>query len=71
MEAGATLTGAFLNSDRWDELVLYVAPKLLGGTARSLADVDLQKLVDAIGGTITDVTPIAEDLRIIMQRQIP
>ena len=38
VEAGATLCGAFLQSDLADEIVLYQASKILGGNARSLFD---------------------------------
>lgn len=38
VEAGATLAGAFLETGLADEIVLYQAPKILGGAARSLFD---------------------------------
>lgn len=38
VEAGATLAGAFLDDGLADEIVLYQAPKILGGAARSLFD---------------------------------
>ncbi len=36
VEAGATLAGAFLQEKLVDELIVYMAPKLLGSTARPL-----------------------------------
>src|SRR3546814_9299820 len=38
VEAGATLAGAFLGAGLVDELLLYVAPVLLGESARPLFD---------------------------------
>ena len=66
VEAGSTLTGAFLESGLWDELILFVAPRLLGGSARAMADIDFERLGETIGGTIADVQAIGEDLRIII-----
>jgi diaminohydroxyphosphoribosylaminopyrimidine deaminase/5-amino-6-(5-phosphoribosylamino)uracil reductase len=37
VEAGATLAGAFINAGLYDELVIYLAPTLLGPDARALA----------------------------------
>ena len=36
VEAGATLTSAFIESGLADEIVLYQAPKILGNQARGL-----------------------------------
>ena len=36
IEAGAQLSGAFINADLVDRLVVYMAPKILGDEARSL-----------------------------------
>lgn len=38
VEAGATLAGAFLRAGLFDELVVYLAPTLLGADARALAE---------------------------------
>ncbi|MCB1663263.1 MAG: bifunctional diaminohydroxyphosphoribosylaminopyrimidine deaminase/5-amino-6-(5-phosphoribosylamino)uracil reductase RibD [Pseudomonadales bacterium] len=65
LEAGATLSGAFLQLGLVDELVLYVAPKLLGGDARSLFNLPgLQSMSDQIKIEIKDVRNVGEDLRI-------
>jgi diaminohydroxyphosphoribosylaminopyrimidine deaminase/5-amino-6-(5-phosphoribosylamino)uracil reductase len=37
VEAGATLAGAFIAANLFDELVIYMAPTLLGPDARALA----------------------------------
>lgn len=48
VEAGPTLAGALLQAGVVDELIVYVAPKLLGSDARGLCVLPcLEKLADA------------------------
>ncbi|MDC1160894.1 dihydrofolate reductase family protein, partial [Luminiphilus sp.] len=51
-----------------DRLLWYQAPKLLGVSARPVADLDVALLSDAPDFTLQDVTRIGEDLRIIATR---
>lgn len=67
VEAGARLAGAFLADGLVDELVLYVAPKLVGGDGRPLAELPFTRLADAIDLNITDVRAVGEDWRITAQ----
>jgi diaminohydroxyphosphoribosylaminopyrimidine deaminase / 5-amino-6-(5-phosphoribosylamino)uracil reductase len=65
VEAGPTLAGAVLQGGYADELLLYIAPILLGPQARAL--VDLPELTDLTQGrrfTIIDTHSIAPDLRL-------
>ena len=65
VEAGPRLAGALLEQSLADELLLYVAPKLLGPTARSLADIaEVRELKDAPRLTIIETQPMGEDLRL-------
>jgi diaminohydroxyphosphoribosylaminopyrimidine deaminase/5-amino-6-(5-phosphoribosylamino)uracil reductase len=65
VEAGATLAGAFIEQQLVDELVLYLAPKLLGASAKSLVELpSLQRLVDAVQLNIEQVSAVGDDLRI-------
>ena len=68
VEAGAGLLGAFLAADLWDELLLYVAPKLLGSDARPLAHLPLVAMDQALHGKIVDCVPVGDDLRIRLTR---
>ena len=69
VEAGARLAGRLLDESLADELVLYVAPKLLGANARPLADIaDVQELKDARRLAIVETRQIGEDLRIRLRR---
>lgn len=65
VEAGATLAGGFVRERLVDELLLYVAPVLLGPEARAL--VDLPTLGDLRGAprwNIVETQRIGADLRI-------
>lgn len=64
VEAGPTLVGGFLSAGLWDELLLYVAPKLLGSDARPLAHLPLQRMIEAIEAKIADCAQIGADLRL-------
>ncbi len=68
VEAGPTLTGETFASGTWDEAIVYLAPKLLGRNARPLADVSVEKLADAIAGTIVDVRSVGADVRVRILR---
>ncbi len=69
VEAGARLAGRLLDESLADELVLYMAPKLLGANARPLADIaDVQQLKDARRLAIVETRQIGEDLRIRLRR---
>jgi len=64
VEAGPRLVGAFLAAGLWDELLVYVAPKLLGSDARPMAQLGLASMAESVHGTIVDCTPVGEDLRL-------
>jgi diaminohydroxyphosphoribosylaminopyrimidine deaminase/5-amino-6-(5-phosphoribosylamino)uracil reductase len=65
VEAGATLSGAFVQAGLVDELVLYVAPKLLGATARGLLQLPgLERMADAIPIEILDIRAVGRDWRV-------
>ena len=64
VEAGATLSGALLQAGLVDELLVYVAPRLLGHAAMPLLQLPgLDKLSDSIALEFVDVTPLGDDCR--------
>lgn len=66
VEAGATLAGALLQQQWVDELLLYLAPSLLGDTARGLFALPaLTAMADKIQLDIQQVRQIGDDLRIM------
>ena len=65
VEAGAVLSGAFLQAGLVDEMVIYMAPKLLGHTARPLMALPgLEHMADQVELSIADVRSVGDDWRI-------
>jgi diaminohydroxyphosphoribosylaminopyrimidine deaminase/5-amino-6-(5-phosphoribosylamino)uracil reductase len=65
VEAGARLAGALLQARLVDELILYLAPSLLGPQARPLVALPpIDELEQRLSGQYTDCTRIGEDLRV-------
>lgn len=70
VEAGATLAGALLQAGVVDELIVYLAPKLLGHEGRGLCQLPgLSQLVDAPAFRFSDVRQIGDDLRLTLTPQ--
>ena len=65
VESGANLAGAFIEQDLADELILYQAPKLMGGDGKNLVEMpNIKALSQAKSLKITDVRLIGCDIRI-------
>lgn len=68
VEAGAKLSGAFLQSGIVDELLLYYAPKLMGDSARGMFTLPaFSKMTDALNLKIIDLRQFGQDIRITAQ----
>ncbi len=66
VEAGRTLNGALLQAGLVDELVLYLAPRLLGDAARGLAAMgELTQLRQGVALKWQDMRQVGSDLRIV------
>lgn len=66
LEAGGTLNGAMLRTGLVDELLLYIAPQLLGDMARGMAQLnDLTSLDERINLKWQDVRQVGNDMRIM------
>jgi diaminohydroxyphosphoribosylaminopyrimidine deaminase/5-amino-6-(5-phosphoribosylamino)uracil reductase len=66
IEAGFKLNGSLLKAGVVDELVMYLAPCLLGDAARGLFDLPaLGDLAQRRSLTIRDVRRVGDDLRIV------
>lgn len=64
-ECGATLAGALVQEGLVDEIVLYLAPMLLGDTGRGLFHLPgLTRLAEAQRLQILDIRPVGADWRI-------
>jgi diaminohydroxyphosphoribosylaminopyrimidine deaminase / 5-amino-6-(5-phosphoribosylamino)uracil reductase len=68
VEAGPTLAGQLITTFLSDELLLYIAPKLLGPQGRPLVNLpELQSLQDAWGFALFDAKRFGDDLRLRMR----
>ena len=68
VEAGATLAGAFLAAGLVDELLLYIAPVLLGAHARPLFDgLEIDAMAQRLRLQTVDSRRIGEDLRLLLR----
>ena len=68
VETGARLNGSLLAAGVIDEIVLYLAPMLLGDAAQGLfALPELQALGQAMRPRIVDVRSVGDDVRITMR----
>ncbi|QFY88373.1 bifunctional diaminohydroxyphosphoribosylaminopyrimidine deaminase/5-amino-6-(5-phosphoribosylamino)uracil reductase RibD [Magnetovirga frankeli] len=67
VEAGATLSGALLQAGLVDELILYMAPKLMGDAARGLLHLPgLERMAQCIPLEYADIRRVGRDLRFVI-----
>ncbi len=65
LETGATLSGAMLHEGLIDELIVYMAPILMGDGARGLFHTPgLEMMADVVPLAISDIRAVGEDWRI-------
>lgn len=64
VESGATLAGAFIARGLVDEIVVYMAAKLMGSEARPLFDLPIGKMSSLLSLSISDVRAVGPDWRI-------
>ncbi len=63
VEAGATLAGALLQAGLVDELIVYIAPKLLGNAARGLCALPgLEELSQAPHFKFNEIRQVGPDV---------
>jgi diaminohydroxyphosphoribosylaminopyrimidine deaminase/5-amino-6-(5-phosphoribosylamino)uracil reductase len=63
LEGGPTLAGSFLAAGLVDQVIGYVAPKLLGAGKAAVLDAGVTTIDEAIELDLTDLTQIGPDLR--------
>lgn len=67
VEGGSTVAGAFHDAGLVDRYVVYLAPAVLGGSARALlAGIGTNTLADAWRGEFLDVAMVGEDVRVTL-----
>jgi diaminohydroxyphosphoribosylaminopyrimidine deaminase/5-amino-6-(5-phosphoribosylamino)uracil reductase len=68
VEAGATLSGGLLKAGLVDELLLYVAPVVLGDRARPLfAGLDIANMSERLGFRLIESVAVGPDLRLLLR----
>ena len=68
VEAGSVLCGALLKNDLVDEIIIYMAPHIMGNDAKGLFHLpELVHMKDRISLTINDVRSVGNDIRITAQ----
>lgn len=64
VEAGATLSTAFLQQGLVDEMISYVAPTLLGQSARAMFNAEFSIMAEQLRFDLVDVTQLGQDIRL-------
>jgi len=64
IEAGHRLAGQFLNNNLVDELIIYIAPKLMGSKAMGLFDLDVLEMDNCPELVLQDVRQFGDDIRL-------
>jgi diaminohydroxyphosphoribosylaminopyrimidine deaminase/5-amino-6-(5-phosphoribosylamino)uracil reductase len=67
LEAGSTLNGAFLEKNLIDEVVLYIAPCILGSGFSSF-DISIEKIENKKEFSINNMEKIGKDIKITMAK---
>ncbi len=68
VEAGSVLCGALLKNDLVDEIIIYMAPHVMGDSAKGLFHLPgLEQMKDRVSLNIIDVRSIGNDIRITLQ----
>jgi diaminohydroxyphosphoribosylaminopyrimidine deaminase/5-amino-6-(5-phosphoribosylamino)uracil reductase len=62
LEGGPTLAGAFLREGLVDEIVIHLAPKLLGSGPSLVSDLGIRAIGDALDLSVVDVTLLGGDV---------
>jgi diaminohydroxyphosphoribosylaminopyrimidine deaminase/5-amino-6-(5-phosphoribosylamino)uracil reductase len=65
VEGGPTLASAFLRESLADELLVYVAPVLLGGSRLALGDIGVPSIDDARRLAVASIHNLGDDLLVV------
>jgi diaminohydroxyphosphoribosylaminopyrimidine deaminase/5-amino-6-(5-phosphoribosylamino)uracil reductase len=67
LEGGPTLGAAFLRAGLVDEVIVYVAPALLGAGQPAVGDLGITTIGDAVRLELDDVTRLGSDVRLTLR----
>lgn len=65
VEGGPTLASAFLAAGLADELLVYLAPAVIGGPRTAVADVGVATIADALRYDFADLVRLGDDLLVV------
>ena len=65
VEGGPTIASAFIAAGLADELLIYLAPKLLGGPKVALGELGVSTIAEAKSLSITELRPLGNDVLIV------
>ena len=69
IEAGPTLIKSFLKKSLIDEMILYIAPKIIGSTGRTFSGVThIKNLSKKIKFRISDMIPIGNNIKVRLEK---
>jgi diaminohydroxyphosphoribosylaminopyrimidine deaminase/5-amino-6-(5-phosphoribosylamino)uracil reductase len=72
VEAGSTLAGRLIELGLVDELVIYVAPVLLGPQARPMAQLpQIERLADRVQFTLHTHVALGGDVKLVLRPSVP
>lgn len=71
VEGGPTIASAFIAAGLADELLIYLAPKLLGGPKVALGELGVSTMAEAKDLSITELRPLGNDVLIVARPAAP
>ncbi|MBH0117397.1 bifunctional diaminohydroxyphosphoribosylaminopyrimidine deaminase/5-amino-6-(5-phosphoribosylamino)uracil reductase RibD [Salinibacterium sp. NG253] len=71
VEGGPTIASAFIAAGLADELLIYLAPKLLGGPKVALGELGVSTMAEAKDLSITELRPLGNDVLIVARPVAP
>ena len=67
VEAGPQVIGSFISEQLWDEMIVYIAPKIIGESGREGFELPpIAALGDASDVHVVDITQVGADLRLTL-----
>lgn len=70
VECGPTLAAAFLSAGLIDELIVYLAPTLLGQLARPMFGLDFAQMAEQMRFDLMDIKQVGADVRLRLRPQL-
>jgi diaminohydroxyphosphoribosylaminopyrimidine deaminase/5-amino-6-(5-phosphoribosylamino)uracil reductase len=67
VEAGPTLAAEFLRQGLVDELIIYLAPTLLGSNARPMFNLSLSQMSEQYRLQLCEMQQVGVDIRLILK----